>query len=82
MLDAMVKADVADGVGGTVGIEFKSIVGAATKVANEPGMSLEINYPRGDTCFCKFADICFCKFADSKEDVSSCVVGAHLRVKI
>ena len=65
--DAMVKTDVVDGVGGTIRIEFESIVGAAAKVANEPGESLEIDYPRGDACFCKFAD--------SKEDVSPRVVG-------
>jgi len=65
--DAMVNADVVDGVGGTIGIEFKSAVGAAAKVANEPGESLEANYPRGSACFCKFAD--------SKKDISPCVVG-------
>ncbi len=65
--DAMEKADVVDGIGGTVGIEFKGIVGAATKVVNEPGKSSEINYPKGDTCFCKFAD--------SQVDVSLRVVG-------
>jgi hypothetical protein len=27
--DAMVKADVVDGVGGTIGIEFMSVLGAA-----------------------------------------------------
>jgi hypothetical protein len=65
--DAMVKADVVDGVGGTIGIEFKSKVGAAAKVANEPGESWEVNNPRGDACFCTFAD--------SKKDISPCVVG-------
>jgi hypothetical protein len=65
--DAMVKADDVDGVGGTIGIEFKSIVGAAAKVANEPGESLEVSYARGDATFCKFAD--------SKEDISPCVLG-------
>jgi hypothetical protein len=45
--DAIVKADVVGGVGGTIGIEFKSIVGAAAKLANEPGESLEVNNPRG-----------------------------------
>jgi hypothetical protein len=54
--DAMVKADVVDGVGGAIGIEFKSVVGAAGKEANEPGESLEVSYPRGDASFCKFAD--------------------------
>ena len=65
--DAMVKADVVDGVGGSIGIEFKSIEGAAAKVANEPGGSSEVKYPRGDACFCKFAD--------SKKDIGPCVVG-------
>ncbi len=50
-----------------MGIEFKSVVEGAAKVANEPGESLEINYPRGDACFCKFAD--------SKKDTGLCVVG-------
>jgi hypothetical protein len=54
--DAIVKADVVDGVGRAIGIEFKSVVGAAAEVANEPGESLEVNYPRGDACSCKFAD--------------------------
>ncbi len=40
--DAMVKADVVDGVGGTIGIEFKSVVGAAAKVANEPCQLLQV----------------------------------------
>ncbi len=40
--DTMVKADVVDGVGSAIGIEFKSVVGAATKVANEPGKSSEV----------------------------------------
>jgi hypothetical protein len=31
-----VKVDVVDGVEGTIGIEFKSVVGAAAKVATEP----------------------------------------------
>ena len=44
-----------------------SVVGAAAKVANEPGESLEVSYPRGDACFCKFAD--------SKKDIGPCVVG-------
>ena len=44
--DTMVQIDVVDGVGSAIGIEFKSIVGAAAEVANEPGESLEINYPR------------------------------------
>jgi hypothetical protein len=39
----------------------------ATNVANEPGECSEINYPRGDACFCKFAD--------SKKDLGPCVVG-------
>jgi hypothetical protein len=65
--DAMVKADVVDGVGGTIGIEFKSVVGAVAKVANEPGESSEVKYFRGDACFCKFAD--------SKKDICPCVVG-------
>ena len=65
--DAMVKAGVVDGVGGTIGIEFKSVVGVAAKVANEPGESSEVNYPRGDACFCKFAD--------SKKDIGPWVVG-------
>ncbi len=65
--DAMVKAYVVDGIGGTIGIEFKSVVGAAAKVANEPGESSEVNYPRGDASFCKFAD--------SKKDIGPCVVG-------
>jgi hypothetical protein len=43
--DAMVKADVVDGVGGTIGIEFKSKVGAAAKVANEPGESWKSTIP-------------------------------------
>jgi hypothetical protein len=30
----MVKADVVDGVGGTIGKEFKSVEGAAAKVVN------------------------------------------------
>jgi hypothetical protein len=65
---AMVKAeDVEDGLGGTIGIEFKSVVGALEKVANRPGESSEVSYPRGDACFCKFAD--------SKKDVGPCVVG-------
>jgi hypothetical protein len=54
--DAMVKAYVVDGIGGTIGIEFKSVVGAAAKVANEPGESSEINYSMGDASFGKFAD--------------------------
>lgn len=54
--DAMVKADVVDGVGGAIGIEFKSVVGAAAKVANEPGKSSEVSYSRGDASFGKFAD--------------------------
>ena len=61
------KVDVVDGVEGTIGIEFKSVVGAAAKVANEPGESSEINYARGDACFSKFAN--------NKEDVCACVVG-------
>jgi hypothetical protein len=65
--DAMVKADVVDGVGGTIGIEFKSVVGAAAKVAKEPRESSEVNCPRGDACFCKFAD--------SKKDIGLCVEG-------
>ena len=65
--DTIVKADVVDGTRSAVRIEFKSVVGAATKVANEPDESLKINYPRGDACFCKFAD--------SKEDIDPCVVG-------
>ncbi len=65
--DAIVKADVVDGVGGTIRIEFKSVVGAAVKVANEPGESLEVSYPRGDASFYKFAD--------SKKDIGPCVVG-------
>ena len=65
--DAMVKADVVDWVGSTIGIEFESVVGAAAKVANEPGESSEINYARGDACFSKFAN--------SKKDVGACVVG-------
>jgi hypothetical protein len=65
--DAMVKADVVDWVGSTIGIEFESVVGAAAKVANEPGEGSEIDYPRGDACFCEFAD--------SKKDVGPCVVG-------
>jgi hypothetical protein len=65
--DAMVKADVVDGVGGAIGIEFKSVVGAAAKVANEPGESSEVSYPRGDASFGKFAD--------SKKDIGPCVVG-------
>jgi hypothetical protein len=44
--DAMLKADVVDGVGGTIVIEFNSVVGAAAKVANEPGESLEVSFPR------------------------------------
>jgi hypothetical protein len=46
--DAMVKADVVDvdGVGGAIRIEFKSVVGAAAKVANEPGEGLEVSYPQ------------------------------------
>ena len=64
--DAMVKADVVVEIGGTVGIEFRSLVGAARKVAHEPGESSVIDYPRGDASFCKFAD--------SKENVSLCVV--------
>ena len=54
--DALVKADVVDGVGGAIGIEFKSVVGAAAKVANEPGKSSEVSYSRGDASFGKFAD--------------------------
>jgi hypothetical protein len=47
--DAMVKADVVDGIVGTIGIEFMSVAGAAAKVAKEPGKSLEINDdPRGN----------------------------------
>jgi len=65
--DAMVKADVVDGVGGAIGIEFKSVVGAAAKVANEPGKSSEVSYSRGDASFGKFAD--------SKQDIGACVVG-------
>ncbi len=65
--DAMVKADVVDGVGGTIGIEFKSVVGAAAKVAKESRESSEVNCPRGDACVCKFAD--------SKKDIGLCVVG-------
>jgi hypothetical protein len=65
--DAMVKAYVVDGIGGTIGIEFKSVVGAAAKVANEPGESSEVNYPRGDASYCKFAD--------SKKEIGPCVVG-------
>ncbi len=65
--DAMVKADVVDGVGSTIGIEFKSAVWAAAKVANEPGESLEVSYSRGDASFGKFAD--------SKKDIGSRVVG-------
>ncbi len=65
--DAMVKADVVDGVGGTIGKEFKSVVGAAAKVANEPGESSEINYFRGDACFGQFAN--------SEKDIGTCVVG-------
>jgi hypothetical protein len=42
--DAMVKADVVDGVGGAIGIKFKCVVGAAAKVANEPGESSEVSY--------------------------------------
>ena len=49
-----------------VGIEFLSVAGAAAKVAKEPGKSSEINDPRGNACFCKFAD--------SKKDVSLCVM--------
>ena len=41
--DAMVKADVVDGVGGAIGIEFKSVVGTAAKVANEPGEGSEVS---------------------------------------
>jgi hypothetical protein len=63
----MVKADVVDGVAGAIGIEFKSVVGAAPKVANEPGKSSEVSYPRGDASFGKFAD--------SKKDIGPCVVG-------
>jgi hypothetical protein len=63
----MVKADVVNGVGGTIGIEFKSVVGAAEKVVNEPGESSEVNFSRGDACFCKFAD--------SKKDIGPCAVG-------
>jgi hypothetical protein len=52
MGDAMVTTDTVDGSnGGTIRIEFKSIVGAAAKIANEanePGETLEINYSRGD----------------------------------
>ncbi len=65
--DAMVKVDVIDGIGGTIGKEVKSAVGAAMEVANEPGESSEINYPRGDACFCKFAY--------SKRDIGLCAVG-------
>jgi len=65
--DAMTKADVVDGIGGTIWIEFESVVGAAAEVANEPGESSEINYARGDACFGKFAD--------SKKDIGPCVVG-------
>ena len=54
--DAMVEADDEDGIRNAVRIELKSVVGAATKVANKPGESSEINYPRGGACFCKFAD--------------------------
>jgi hypothetical protein len=64
--DAMMKAYVVDGIGGTIGIELKSVVGAAAKVANEPGESSKINFPRGDACFCMFAD--------SKKDISPCAV--------
>jgi hypothetical protein len=64
----MVKAYIVDEIGGTIGIEFKSIVGAATKVANESSKSSEIDYPRGYACF-------LCKFADSKKDVGLRVVG-------
>ena len=65
--DAMVKACIVNGIGGTIGIEFKSVVDAAAKVANERGESSEIYYHRGDACICKFAD--------SKKDISACVVG-------
>ena len=64
--DSMVKADVVDGIKGAVGIELRNVVEVAMKVANEPGESLETDYPRGDACFCKFAD--------SKMDISPCVV--------
>jgi hypothetical protein len=63
----MVKTDVVDRVGGTIGIEFESVVGAAAKVANEPGESSEVSYSRGDASFGKFAD--------SKKDIGPCVVG-------
>jgi hypothetical protein len=65
--DAMVKADVVDGVGGAIGIEFESVLGAAAKIANEPGESSEVSYSRGDARFGEFAD--------SKKDVGPCVVG-------
>ncbi len=35
--DAMVKAEEKDGIRSAVRIELKSVVGAATKVANKPG---------------------------------------------
>jgi hypothetical protein len=65
--DAMVMADVVVGVGGAIGIEFESVVGALAKVANEPGESSEVSYSRGDASFGKFAD--------SKKDIGPCVVG-------
>ncbi len=65
--DAMMKAYIVEWIGGTIGIEFKSVAGAAAEVANEPGESSEINYSWGNGCFCKFAD--------SKMDIGLCVVG-------
>ncbi len=61
------KADVVDGIGGTIEEEFLSVVGMATKAANEPGEILEIDYHSGDACFRTFAD--------SKTDIGPRVVG-------
>ena len=54
--NSVMEAYVVDGVGSAIGIEFESVVRAASKVADEPGESSEINNARRDACFCKFAD--------------------------
>ncbi len=76
--NAVVEADLIDGVGGAIRVEFEGVVRTAAKVANEPGEGSKIDNARRDTSFCKFAN--------SKEDVGTCVVGkveegAHSRAK-